>query len=130
MYIRSALAGRSSTAAVTGSHLFYAPVCCTAELFLWVLFGGTVCFSLAGLGIIFPASCSVMAIDGAEATEDQPGITFDVELVVPRDAPEVVVDLTSAVLRDLEIVPDVIGLTGRRAGVVFCRDVMSEACVF
>ena len=49
-----ALAGSSSlnAAPVTGSLLFYAPVCCladncAAEVFSWVLFGGTDCCWLA-----------------------------------------------------------------------------------
>ena len=51
VYIRRALTGSSSLDAtpVTGSLLFYAPVCClavycAAEFSSWVLFGGTDCF--------------------------------------------------------------------------------------
>ena len=44
------------------------------------------------------------------------GITFGVELVIPLDAPEAVVDLHSDGVMDLETVLDVIGLTGRRPG--------------
>ena len=64
------------------------------------------CFSLAGRGLFFRqvVISSVRETDGAAATEGRTGITFDVEPVVPWDAPEAVVDLTSAVLRDLEIV--------------------------
>ena len=130
VYIRGALAGRSSIAAapVTGSHLHYAPVCCfavncTAELCLWLLFGGIVCFSLAGRDLFFRrvVLSSMMATDGVAATEGRPGITFDVELVVPWDAPEAVVDLSAAVLRDLELIPDVIGLSGRWSEAAGCR---------
>ena len=49
------------------------------------------------------------------------GITFGVELVIPWDAPEAVVDLHSDSLMDLDIVPDVIGLTGRRPEAAVCR---------
>ena len=62
-----------------------------------------------------------MATDSAAAVGGRAGITFDVELVVPWDAPEAVVDLHSDILRDLEIVPDVIGLTGRRPEAAVCR---------
>ena len=128
MYIRSAPPGNSSLDAVpvTGSLLFYAPVCClavycAAEFSLRVLFGGTVsgllegvvrryCFWLARGGLFFRqvAISSVMAADSAAAAEGRAGITFHVELVIPWDAPEAVVDLNSDVLIDLEIVPDVI----------------------
>ena len=57
---------------------------------------------------------SVMAADSTSAAGGRAGITFDVELVIPWDAPEAVVDLKSDVLIYLGIVPDVVGLTGRR----------------
>ena len=123
MYIRSAPPGSSSLDAVpvTGSILFYAPVCClavccAAEFSLSMLLGGTVCFWLAGRGLFFRqvGISSVMTADNAAAVGGRVGITFDVELVIPWDAPEAVVDLNSDVLIDLGIVPDVIGLTGRR----------------
>ena len=63
VYIRRALTGSSSldAAPVTGSLLFYAPVCCLAvccavELSSWVLFGGTDCIWLAGRGLFSSAS--------------------------------------------------------------------------
>ena len=58
----------------------------------------------------------VLATDSAAATGGQTGITFGVELVVPWDAPEAVVDVHSDGVMDLETAPDVIGLTGRRPG--------------
>ena len=71
-----------------------------------------------------------MAADNAAAVGGRVGITFDVELVIPWDAPKVVVDLNSDVLIDLGIVPDVIGLTGRWPEAAVChilpgRDVRS-----
>ena len=48
-----------------------------------------------------------MATEGAALVENRAGITFGVELYVPWDAPEAVVD--------------VIGLTGHRADAVECR---------
>ena len=60
MYIRSEPSGSSSidAAPVTGSLLFYAPVCCfavcgAAGLPLSVLFGGTACIWLAGWKLFF-----------------------------------------------------------------------------
>ena len=130
VYIRSVLTGSSSldAAPVTGSLLFYASVCCLAvccatEFSSKVLFGGTVCICLAGRELFFRQAgvSSVMAADSAAAAEGRAGITFDVELVIPWDAPEAVVDLNSDILMDLEIVPDDIGLTGRRPEAAVCR---------
>ena len=128
--IRCTLTGSSSldAAPVTGSLLFYAPVCClavccVAELSSWVLFGGIDCIWLAGRGLFFRqvSVTLVMATDGATAAGGRAGITFGVELVVPRDAPEAVVDLHSDGVMDLDTVPDVIGLTGRRPGAAVCQ---------
>ena len=55
-----------------------------------------------------------MATDSAAAMGGRAGITFDVELVVPWDAPEAVVDLHSDSVIKLDTFPDVLGLTGRR----------------
>ena len=62
--------------------------------------------------------------------EDRGGITFGVELYVPWDAPEAVVDISSAGIVPLRHIPDVIGLVGRREGaaesrVLQARDVRS-----
>ena len=76
MYIRSEPARSSSIDAtpVTGSLLFYAPVCCfavcgAAELSLSVLFGGTACILLAGWELFFRqvGVSSVMAADSVAA---------------------------------------------------------------
>ena len=61
-----------------------------------------------------------MAMDGAALVENRPGITFGVELYVPWDAPEAVVDISSEGIVPLRSIPDVIGLTGRRADDVEC----------
>ena len=129
-YKRHALAGSCSldAAPVTGSLLLYAPVCClavccAAEISLWVLFGGTNCIWLAGCGLFFRqvSVTLVMATDSAAAAGGRAGIMFGVELVVPWDAPEAVVDLHSYGVMDLDTVPDVIGLTGRRPGAAVIR---------
>ena len=71
-----------------------------------------------------------MATDGAAMVENRAEITFGVKLYVPWDAPEVVVDISSAGVVPLRSIPDVIGMTGRRADAVECcvlqgRDVRS-----
>ena len=50
------------------------------------------------------------------AAEVRAGITFGVELYVPWDAPEAVVDILPEGVVPLRNVPDVIGLVGRREG--------------
>ena len=84
MYIRSAPPGSSSLDAVpvTGSLLFYAPVCClamccAAEFSLRVWFGGTVCFWLAGHELFFRqvGISSVIAADSTAAVGGWAGIT-------------------------------------------------------
>ena len=62
-----------------------------------------------------------MATEGAVLVENRAGITFGVELYVPWDAPEAVVDIHSEGVVPLGSIPDVIGLTGRRSGAAECR---------
>ena len=57
-----------------------------------------------------------MAANGASVVDDRAGITFGVELYVPWDAPEAVVDVLSAGVVPLRQILDVIGLVGRREG--------------
>ena len=104
VYIRRALTGSSSTdaAPVTGSLVFLAPVCClvvycAAGFYLCLLFGGTDCVFLAGDGLFFRQVSVdwIMATDGAALVEGRAGITFGVELYVPWDAPEAVVNLSN-----------------------------------
>ena len=125
-YKRRTLAGSSSldAAPVTGSLLFYAPVCslaesCAAEVSSWVLYCSWLV--VCGLFLRRVSVTWIMATDSATATGDRAGITFDVELVVPWDAPEAVVDLDSDGVVTLHTVPDVIGLTDRRPGAAVVR---------
>ena len=67
-----------------------------------------------------------MAASGASVFDDWAGIMFGVELYVLWDAPEVVVDVSSAGVVPLGSVPDVIGLVGRREGVLQGRVVFSR----
>ena len=104
IYIRRARTGSSSldAAPVTGSLVFSAPVYClavycAAGFYSWLLFGGTDCVWLAGCGLFFRQVRVYlsMATDGAAVVDGRAGITFGVELYVPWDAPETVVDLQS-----------------------------------
>ena len=65
--------------------------------------------------------CWTMATEGAALVENRAGITFGVELYVPWDAPEAVVDIHSEGVMPLRSIPDVIGLVGRRSDAEECR---------
>ena len=56
----------------------------------------------------------IITTDGMALVEGRAGITFGVELYVPWDAPEAVMDIHSADVVPLGSIPDVIGITGRR----------------
>ena len=60
------------------------------------------------LDLVYPT-----ATEGAALVENRAGITFGVELYVPWDAPEAVVDIQSEGVVPLRSIPDVIGLAGR-----------------
>ena len=55
-----------------------------------------------------------MDADGFSIVDNRAGVTFGVELYVPWDAPEMVIDLTSSSTVPLRNVPDVFGMSGRR----------------
>ena len=127
-YIRGELWDRSSTdaAPVTGSLVFYAlfgclDVYCAAGFTLCRTFCSTDCVLLAGLFTCRVSGYWTMATEAAALVENRAGITFGVELYVPWDAPEAVVDIRSEGVVPLRSIPDVIGLAGRRADAVECR---------
>ena len=129
-YIRQDLWGRSLTdaAPVTGSLVFSAlSGClddyCATGFTLCRIFCSTECVLLAGFGVSLPrvSECWTMATKGAALVGNRAGITFGVELYVPWDAPEAVVDISSEGVVPLRSIPDVTGLTGRRADAVECR---------
>ena len=62
-----------------------------------------------------------MVTDSDVTTGARPGITFDATLDVPWNAPEAVVHLHSDGVVDLDMVPDVLGLTGRWPGAAVVR---------
>ena len=55
-----------------------------------------------------------MDADGSSAVDNRAGVTFGVDLYVPWDAPETVMDVSSTGVVPLHNMPDVIGLVGRR----------------
>ena len=57
--------------------------------------------------------CNMDAVDFS-AVDNRAGVTFEVELYVPWDAPEAVVDVSSAGVVPLRNMPNVIGLVRRR----------------
>ena len=63
--------------------------------------------------------CQTMS--GAALVDDRSGVTFDVELCVPWDAPEAVVDIDSVEVVTLGSFPDKVGLFGRRKDAAVSR---------
>ena len=63
----------------------------------------------------------IMVMEGAALVENRAGITFGVELYVPWDAPEAVVDIHSEGMVNLGSIPDFVGLTGRQPGAAEIR---------
>ena len=114
-----AVAGSSSldTAPVIGSLLFNAHVCRLSLLCrCCVLISCSDCIRLAVCRVFLQR----VSVDFVMATR-RSGITFDVTLEVPWNAPDAYVQLDSVGVVDLDTVPDVLGLTGRRPEVAVVR---------
>ena len=96
---------------------------CTAGFSSYWTFCGTDCVLLAGCQVFLRQIIEHwnMAANGASVVEDRAGITLGVELYVPWDAPEAVVDVSSAGVVPLRHIPDVIGLVGHRDGAAESR---------
>ena len=129
-YIRQVLWDRSliDAAPVTGSLVSSAlfdclDVYCAAGFTSRWTFCSTDCVLLAGFGLSLRrvGECWTMATNGAALVENRAGITFGVELLVPWDAPNAVVDISSEGVVPLRYIPDVIGLVGRREGAAESR---------
>ena len=60
-------------------------------------------------------------MEGAALVDDRSGVTFDVELCVPWDAPKAVVDINSAEVVTIGSLPDKVGLFGRRKDAAVSR---------
>ena len=113
------------TGSLVSSTLFsFRDVYCTAGFSSYWTFCDTDCVLLAGCQVFLRRIIErwTMAANGASVVEDRAGITFGVELYVPWDVPEVVVDISSSGVVPLRHIPDVIGLVGRREGT-------AESCV-
>ena len=124
-YIRPGLWNDSliDAAPVTGSLVYSALfgcliVFCISVFTLDWTFCGTDVVLLAGFEFYIwrVGDCRKMAMDGVALAEVRAGITLGVELYVPWDAPEAVVDISSYGVVPLGNVPDVTGLVGRREG--------------
>ena len=98
-------------------------VYCAAGFTSCRTFCSTDCVLLAGFGLSLRRVSEywTMATDGAALVENRAGITLGVELYVPWDTLEAVVDISPAGVVPMRSIPDVIGLTGRRADAVECR---------
>ena len=121
-YIKSAVGrGQSTDAApVTESLVFYTflrlyDYCAAGYTLSWT-FCDTVFENLrASQQLLRRGVLSVYrTMEGAALVDDRVGVTFDVELCVPWDAPEAVVDINLADVVTLGLVPDKVGLFGRR----------------
>ena len=66
------------------------------------------------LPLLYHTEGGAMDADGFSIVDNRAGITFGVELYVPWDAPEMVIDLSSTGTVPLQNVPDVFGMSGRR----------------
>ena len=122
-YIRPGLENGQSIVAVpvagslVSSTLFSCrDVTCTARSSLIWTICGTDWVLPAGYQVLLQkiTECWTMDANGFSVVDNRAGVTFGVELYVPWDAPEVVVDVSSAGVVPLQNVPDVIGLVGRR----------------
>ena len=60
-------------------------------------------------------------MEGAALVDDSSGVTFDVELCIPWDTPEAVVDINSAEVVTLGLFLDKVGLFGRRKDAAISR---------
>ena len=129
-YIRPGLDDEQSIVAapVTGSlvssTLFSCRhVCYTAGSALGLTFCGTDWVLPAGYQVLLQKISERWAMDADSllVVDNCAGVTFGVELCVPWDAPEAVVDVSSAHVVPLRGVPDVIGLVGSRDSAVEIR---------
>ena len=137
-YIRPGLEdGQSIVAApVTGSLVSSTLFSCqdvydSARSALILTFCGTDWVLPAGYQVLLQKISErwAMDADGLSVVDNRAGVTFGVELYVPLDAPEAVVDVSSAHVVPMCGVPDVIGLVGRRDNAVESRVLQGmDAC--
>ena len=97
------------TGSLVSSALFVClSVHCTAGFSSYWTFCGTDCVLLTGSQLFLRrvSECWTVATNSAAVVEDRAGITFGVELYVPWDAPEAVVDISSAGVVPLRHIPE------------------------
>ena len=89
---------------------------CTDRSSIYCIVCGTDWVLPAGYQVLLPeyVECGIMDADGFSIVDNRAGVTFGVELYVPWDAPEMVVDLSSAGTVPLRNVSDVFGMICRR----------------
>ena len=129
-YIRQALGDSQSIVAVPVTGSLVSPtlfscrdVTCTARSSLYWTVCGTDWVLPAGYQVLLQelVECWTMDADGFSIVDNRAGVTFGVELYIPWDAPEAVVDISSAGAVPLRNVPDVFGLVGHRDSVTESR---------
>ena len=131
-YIRPGLEDGQSIVAAPVTCLFYfvsstlfscRDVSHTARSALIWTFCGTDWVLPAGYNVLLQKLSEhwTMDADGLSVVDNRAGVTFGVELYVPWDAPEAMVDVSSAHVVPMRGVPDVIGLVGRRDSAVESR---------
>ena len=125
-YLRDPVDRRKSTdaAPLTELLIFYTLLhfynCCAARSAWSWTFCNTVWKNLHGVVVIFQCVRQSGA-SGVALVDDRSGVTFDVELCIPWDAPEAVVDMNSAEMVTLGSFPDKVGLFGRRKDAAVSR---------
>ena len=119
-YIRHALWDSQSIVAVPVTGSLVSPTLfscrdaiCTARSSIYWIVCGTDWVLPAGYQVLLP-ECWTMDADGFSILDNCACVTFEVELYVPWDAPETVVDISSASAVPLRNVQDVFGMVGHR----------------
>ena len=106
-----------------GQLVVAAPVTGSLVCFIWIVSfprkwtaGGTDWVLQAGYQVLLQLIAEYCNMDavGSSEIDNRAGKTFEVGLYVPWDAPELVVDVSSAGVVPPHDFPDVIGLVGRR----------------
>ena len=105
---------------------------CTDRSSIFCIVCGTDWVLLAGYQVLLPeyAECGTMDADGFSIVDNHAGVTFGVEIYLPWDAPEMVVDLSSTSTVPLRNVPGVFGMSGRRDSATESRILQGTPVVF
>ena len=121
-YIKQTLGDSQSIVAVPVTESLVSPILfscqhtiCTARSSIYWIVCGTDWVLPVGYQVLLPefVECWTMDADGFSIVDNRAGVTFGVELYVQWDAPEAVVDVSSAGAVPLRNVPDVVRMVGR-----------------